>query len=379
MISAGDGREWSLDHEVRSAVNLQRDEMGRVMEFLHAHPELGHHEHVSARFLAERLRAAGLVVEEGWAGMPTALRAELACARAGRSIGLIMVYDAVPAHGPDGVLTPDHSCGHGAIAAGVVGAARALSSLRTELAGTVVVLGCPSDEIHNPDTADAGGGKARAAESGACDGLDAALYAHPEFIDAVWERSRWMRREEAIIDRPRSLRAGGHRPVHVAVLTALKLSAQSPADIVIERIMSEGDVEDGCRVVTRITFLLFADDEPALQAVADRVHDGIQAARWRTAGPDYPGIEPDPAVASAAREALRAAGRDVALSPPALPFATDFGNITHRVPGALIGVGHQGGWRFHTPEGARQFASEAGLEAAQGVAETLALTAVRLA
>ena len=367
-----------LDEMVRAAVATERDYANRVMEYVHAHPELGHREHACARFLVECLREADLTVEEPWQGMETAFRGELTGTASGRSVGLVAVYDAVPAHDSEGMLAPDHSCGHGPLAAGVVAAAKALSSLRSEFAGTLVVLGCPADELHSPDTVNAGGGKARVAESGACDDLDGALYAHPEFIDAVWDQSRWMCREEAIVEGPRSLTVGVPQPAHEMVQAALALSAEAPGDILIERISSDGDVEEGCRVVSRVTFLLFGDSEPALEITKDHVHGRIVDARWRTVGPPYRGIRPDAAVASAARGALEAARRHVVSSPPPLPFATDFGNITHRVAGALIGVGRAEGWQFHTPEGARQFESAAGLECAVGIAEVLALTAVRV-
>ena len=63
---------------------------------------------------------------------------------------------------------------------------------------------------------------------------------------------------------------------------------------------------------------------------------------------------------------------------PPLPFATDFGNISRRVPAALIGVGREGGWAFHSDEGAAQFESEDGVEAAIVSATVLALAAARL-
>ena len=91
-----------------------------------------------------------------------------------------------------------------------------------------------------------------------------------------------------------------------------------------------------------------------------------------------PGITPDDAVRAAVADAQRAAGRDYVDPSMPLPFATDFAAITRRVPGALIGLGRPGGWSFHTPEGAAQFASEAGVAAALDVATVLALSAVRL-
>jgi hypothetical protein len=76
--------------------------------------------------------------------------------------------------------------------------------------------------------------------------------------------------------------------------------------------------------------------------------------------------------------AHRAAGRDYVEPPMPLPFATDFGSITRRVPSALIGLGRPGGWAFHTPEGAAQFASEDGVQASVDLGTVLALATVRL-
>jgi metal-dependent amidase/aminoacylase/carboxypeptidase family protein len=90
-------------------------------------------------------------------------------------------------------------------------------------------------------------------------------------------------------------------------------------------------------------------------------------------------VRPDPGVTSAVAAAFAAAGRSFVPDPPPLPFATDFGNISRRVPAALIGIGRPEGWKFHTDEGAAEFASEAGLDAAMTIARVLSLSAVRLA
>jgi metal-dependent amidase/aminoacylase/carboxypeptidase family protein len=87
---------------------------------------------------------------------------------------------------------------------------------------------------------------------------------------------------------------------------------------------------------------------------------------------------PDDGVTAAVAEAIRAAGREYVADPPALPFATDFGAVSRRVPSALIGIGRPGGWAFHTPLGEEQFASEDGVEMALAMAEVLALAASRL-
>jgi metal-dependent amidase/aminoacylase/carboxypeptidase family protein len=144
----------------------------------------------------------------------------------------------------------------------------------------------------------------------------------------------------------------------------------------LESLQLDGDVEDGTGIGAIATFLLWAPDESGLGAHADRLRSRI-AAEWQTGDP-VPGITPDDAVRAAVADAQRAAGRDYVDPPMPLPFATDFAAITRRVPGALIGLGRPGGWSFHTPEGAAQFASEAGVAAALDVATVLALSAVRL-
>ena len=89
------------------------------------------------------------------------------------------------------------------------------------------------------------------------------------------------------------------------------------------------------------------------------------------------GLRADEAVRGAVRDAVHALGREFVDEPARLPFGTDFGNVTQRVPGALIGIGRPGGWAFHTDEGAEQFAAD-GHEAALAIARILALASARL-
>jgi hypothetical protein len=162
-----------------------------------------------------------------------------------------------------------------------------------------------------------------------------------------------------------------------AVREILAAANDGPAStLMLESLQLDGDVEDGTGVGAIATFLLWAPDESGLSAHADRLRSRI-AAEWQTGDP-VPGITPDDAVRAAVADAQLAAGRDYVDPPMPLPFATDFAAITRRVPGALIGLGRPGGWSFHTPEGAAQFASEAGVAAALDVATVLALSAVRL-
>jgi len=367
------------DKEMMAAVEAEASTAREVMGFVHGHPELGHQEHACSAYLARRLEAAGFAVERGIAGMATAFRATLTGAREGRSVGMVMLYDAVPAVRADGRIEPVHSCGHGPIAGGVSAAALALAQLRERLAGRVTVFGCPADEIHAPGTAKRGGGKAISAAAGLWDGIDAALYAHPEFIDTVSRASLWMRRDRAVLSGQRSLR----KEVVAAPMAALSrltaaLELVDPARVILEQMELSGDVEEGTGLVLSASLLFFADDEAGIATVARPLREALRDARW-TEGPVVCGVRPDAGVSAAVAEAFAAAGRGFVADSPPLPFATDFGNISQRVSAALIGVGRPGGWRFHTDEGAQEFAGPDGEAAAMGIARVLAAAAIRLA
>lgn len=364
--------------DVLAAVARQEGVVRGTMRFVHEHPELGHEEHECSRHLSETLAAAGLAVERGVGEMETAFRAALRGERPGQAVGLVCLYDAVAAVRPDGRTEPVHSCGHGPIAGGVVGAALALAELRDRLAGAVVVMGCPADEIHAPGTLERGGGKALSAKAGLWDRIDAALYAHPEFIDTVSLESRWMRRATATVSGSRSLASAAQSPLEAALAALETARAHVPDEVMLERLELDGDVEEDTGLVLRATFLVFADEEEGIEKGLSTVRAALPQASWQL-GRLVEAVRPDDRVTAAVAEAFGALGRDFVTDPPRLPFATDFGNISRRCPAALIGVGRDGGWAFHTDEGAAQFASPAGEDAALTIARVLALAAVDLA
>jgi len=364
------------DDRILAAVESKRDVALKTHRFVHSHPELAHEEHECANHLAEVLERAGLEVERGIAGMSTAFRATLTGAASGRSVGLVAQYDAVPVFRPDGSIEAVHSCGHDAIAGGVAAAALALAELRSELPGTLVVVGCPADEIPAPLQVERGGGKAVSAAAGVWDGIDAALYAHPEFEDTVFLRSRWMRRDRVMVTGTRSLTGKPEAPVNAVVAAIAAVKALPSADAIVEHIALDGDVEEGGGLAVRIHFLLRADEEAELDSLAAPLRDALPGAVWES-DPLVSSLRPDDQVKQAVKEAVLALGRHFVDDPVPLPFGTDFGNVSQRVPAALIGIGRPGGWAFHTDEGAKQF-EEDGEECALSIARVLSLAAVRL-
>jgi metal-dependent amidase/aminoacylase/carboxypeptidase family protein len=364
------------DQRILAAVESKRDIALETHRFVHEHAELSHEEYACSEYLCELFERAGLEVERGIAGMGTAFRANLRGSGSGRSVGLVALYDAVPVFRPDGTIQPVHSCGHDAIPAGVVATVLAFADLREEMAGSLVVFGCPADEIPAPLTVERGGGKALLAAAGLWDSIDAALYAHPEFENTVFLRSRWMRRDRAMVTGTRSLTGETESPIEAVLRAVAAVKALPPADAIVEHIALDGDVEQGGGLVTRIHFLLRADEVAGLDALAEPIRVALPEATW-SSDPVVCGLRPSDEVIRAVKEAVLSLGGEFVDEPGQLPFGTDFGNVSQRVPSALIGIGRPGGWAFHTDEGAEQFARD-GEECALSIARVLALAAARL-
>jgi metal-dependent amidase/aminoacylase/carboxypeptidase family protein len=368
-----------LDDEVLAAVHARRELAIETIRFVHEHPELAHEEVECSAHLAAVLADAGFELERGVAGLPTAFRACITGARPGRTVGVVAMYDAVPVVGENGEPVPMHCCGHGPISGAVVAMATALAGMRDRLAGRLVVVGCPADEIHAPGTRERGGGKALTAVGGVWDDVDVALYAHPEFIDTVSLASLWMQRQRVRVRGIRSLRRDTEqRPLDAFREVAAIVAEADPASLILERVVLDGDVEESTGLMLDATFLLFAETEAEIDSAVAALRPRFPHGTWVEAT-KVAGVRPEAATTAAVADAFRAAGHGFVADPPPLPFATDYGNISQRVPAAaLIGMGREGGWAFHLPEAAAQFAGPEGEKAAMGMAEVLALAVARL-
>ena len=156
----------ALAVRARARLDSVADQLVELSHAIAADPELAYEEHRTAARCADLLESAGLAVERGAYGLPTAF-----AARAGRADGLHVVIcaelDALPGVG--------HACGHNIIAASGVGAGIALASVADEAGLHVTVLGTPAEE--------SGGGKVDLIRAGALDGVDFALMVHPAPYD----------------------------------------------------------------------------------------------------------------------------------------------------------------------------------------------------
>lgn len=156
----------TLALQIRERAESLADSLDAFSRDLYAHPELGYREFHAVAAFATALAEAGIEIERGTGGIPTAFTAQLGTSASGPQVAITAEYDALPGVG--------HGCGHNVIAASSLGAFLALAPLfdgETPLPGGVTLIGTPAEE--------GGGGKELLIQAGALDGYDAAVMVHP--------------------------------------------------------------------------------------------------------------------------------------------------------------------------------------------------------
>jgi amidohydrolase len=369
----------SLKDAVRDAVDARRGELLALSHAIHGKPELAFEEHEAARRLVAALRGAGLEVEAGCHGLPTAFSAEFG-AEGAPCVALLAEYDALPGIG--------HACGHNLIATAAAGAGLALASLGARLPGRVRVLGTPAEEH--------GCGKEILARRGAFEGVDAALMIHPAGVNLVTMPCIAMAELEVAFH-GQAAHAAAMPERGVNALDAMMLGYQAVAALrqhirPTERV--HGIVTDGGQapnVVPERTagrFYVRAAEFQDLAKLKSRVEACFRAGAvatgcelelaWGEA--DYRDIHPNEPLASAFRRNAESLGREffpIEKLPPGLQGSTDLGNVSYRMPAihpmlaaAPVHV------TIHNPEFAKWAASELGDAAALDGAKALAMTAL---
>ena len=142
-------------------IDENRDQLIAISDEIHRNPELAFKEFKAAQLLVTELKKAGFKVEQGVAGMETAILAVHPDASEGPTI--LGEYDALPEIG--------HACGHNLIATAALGACLAVGSVKKEIPGKLVFMGTPAEE----DV----GGKIAMIDTGLFKGVDAAMMFHP--------------------------------------------------------------------------------------------------------------------------------------------------------------------------------------------------------
>lgn len=328
--------------EVWQAVARRVDEARGDLEFvvrdLHAHPEEAFQEHHAQQVLAELLEKRGFDVERGAHGVETALRAEWASGdydvARHPTVAVLAEYDALPGIG--------HACGHNVIAAsGLGGFLGAVGSG----SGRVVFLGTPAEEGHS--------GKEYMIRGGMLDGVDCAVMIHPFSYDLVshaWTGRRTLTATFTGVAAHASMQPYMGRNALDAATLAYQamglLRQQMPPSDRLHAIISEGGARASI-IPEQATLQIYVRSlyTDTLMDLSQRVEDILRGAAmmtgtavdiaWDTHPMSLP-VRNNEALAARFGATQQALGRDVlpgGILPDSQAASTDFGNVSHLVPG----------------------------------------------
>ncbi|MEN2417473.1 amidohydrolase [Streptomyces rimosus] len=366
------------DDALRARLDAVAERLLHLARDLHAHPETAFNEHHAADALTALLADAGLTVERGTAGLPTAFTATAGPSGADLTVGLCLEYDALPDLG--------HACGHHLIAAAGAGAAIALAAVADDLGLRVKALGTPAEE--------SGGGKVHLLRAGAFDDVSFAMMVHPGPADDFGGTSRASRGVQAEY-RGRAAHAAiapydGVNAADACVIaqTALALLRQQlPDGVRMHGIVTHGgDRTNVIPALARVSWQLRADTLDELEALWPRVRACFEAGAVAT-GCELTLTEPAAAYADLRQDAwlgdtyarhVRALGRTPEPA-ASIGASTDMGNVSHALPAIHPTIGLGCAARPHTAEFAAAAVGEQADRAVLDAALALARTAADLA
>ena len=359
------------------AIDERAELLRSVSKELFEHPELKHEEVRASRLIAQHLRDAGFEVELGVAGLSTAIRAAHPNAAVGPVVAVLAEYDALPDLG--------HACGHNLIAAGALGAALGLGTIKTELPGTFLFFGTPAEE--------GGGGKVTMVEDGQFEGVDAAMMFHPSSFTITGWGSLAIT-EVKIAFRGRAAHASAWPEKGINALDAViqtfnginALREHIRDGARIHGIITHGGTKPN--IVTEYAAAEFyvrapqTDYRDELLEKLRRCAEGASLAtgaelEFSLVGHAYKAMKPNRTLGKAFEGNLTSLGWSITPPPAPIMGSTDMGDVTQAVPGihpyvAIVDTGVA----EHTHDFAEAAASERGQTAMIDAAKAMAMTAV---
>lgn len=347
--------EWELDAypqqpavwaSIEAAAENYRPDIAYIVRDLHANPELAFEEVRSQQVLARVLEEHGHRVELGPYGVSTSFETSVQSAgfdaEVHPTVVIMAEYDALPGIG--------HGCGHNVIAASGLGAflaaADALRSPAAEgIEGRIVLQGTPAEEGHT--------GKEYMIRGGSLNGVDAAVMVHGFGYDIA--SHAWVGRRSATV-RFHGVAAHASSQPYMGknALDAASLAYQGlglfrqqmpPSDRLHAIIADGGQRPSVIPAEATMEVYVRSLGVETLMDISRRVDEIVKGAALM-AGCGFEVLwDPHPMSlpvrnneALAARWAHTQARRGrVALPagtvPDTLAASTDFGNVSHRIPG----------------------------------------------
>lgn len=328
-----------------------RDDLRDIAFDLHDHPEEAFEEFHGRQVIVDKLAARGFTADTAVYGVETALEASWATRGYDPdkhpTIAILAEYDALPEIG--------HACGHNIIAAAGVGAfLTATAVLRdAELTspdglgfeGRLVLLGTPAEEGHS--------GKEYMIAGGAFENIDAAIMIHPfayDIAEHVWVGRRTMTATFHGVSAHASAQPFMGRNALDAASLAYQglgvLRQQMPPSDRIHAIVTEGGnrpsvIPDEAKMAVYVRSLL----PGALVELSNRVNDVMEGAakmagvglelNWDVHPASLP-VRNNHVLATRWARTQQLRGRTAlpaGILPDTLAASTDFGNVSHIIPG----------------------------------------------
>jgi amidohydrolase len=326
---------------------------------IHAHPELAFEEVRTAGIVAAELTRLGIPHRTGVGG--TGVLGVIEGARPGPTLAIRADMDALPIHeetGLDFASTVDgrmHACGHDIHTSTLLGAAALLKDLAPLLAGRVVLVFQPAEEVldgaaamiadgaaegidmalgfHNqPDMPVGRFGYVRGASLAASDRFDIVLRgrsghaAHPyAAVDPIVAAAHLVAQLQTVVSREM-------KPIHPAVVTVGMLQGGTTYNIIPERVHLKGTVRT-----------LHAAARDRAEDAIRRLVDGTCAAMRTTATVDYqrkvPPLRNDDRVLEPVIAAVRAQFGEVVEEGEPSMGAEDFSAFADLVPSFQLRIG----------------------------------------
>jgi len=368
----------STTETIVSAIDTRSSALAQLARKIHAHPELRFEEKQASTWLADTIEQAGVQVERGVGGLPTAFRARIGDGR-GPCVAILAEYDALPEIG--------HACGHNLIAGGAIGAFLGLASIAKDLHGEVVLLGTPGEE--------GGGGKIKLLEAGAFEGVDAAMMFHPLDRDLLAHAalaSEWL--TFSFTGRPSHAAASpwdGHSALSAVIQTFNLIDSQRVHFRDGSRV--HGFITNGGQAVNIIPehaacqFSVRAPRAAYVGELVERVQDCAKAAALATRAElaierraGYRDMRNNMTLAHAFGDALAGLGRRAPDDDPDIGAgSTDMGDVSHHVPSIhpYLAICARGETMCHEHAFAAHAASDEGVAAMLDAARAMALTTQR--
>ena len=322
-------------HEFLKIVERYAAEVDALALEVWKNPELAFKEFLACKLQCELLKKWGFEVTENYCGFETSYRCEYGSGSP--AFAITSEYDALPGIG--------HGCGHNLICGAALGAFIALVDYlkANNIPGKVILIGTPAEE--------SGSSKVKIVNSGALDGVDAAMMVHPSWRTCLDTGCLSIKRFDVVF-KGKAAHASGSPHLGINALDAMTIfmnginawRQQLPKTARVHGIITNGGT--AANVIPDYTAGVFyvRSDNNEYQKFMEKRFEEIAQGAALIAGCEYK-LEQRDAAYSAGKPNEVLAGKaekmmmDMGLKTDLVieePLSTDFANVCDYVPGLNI-------------------------------------------